>query len=53
MLQSAAARGVTDQTCLIWRAFAQFGVGDGADAAIGRNGRVSITESFALPASCS
>jgi hypothetical protein len=38
--------------CTIWRAFAHYGVGVGAKATI-RGSRVSITESFTLPSSCS
>jgi hypothetical protein len=46
-----------DEECLVWQAFAQFGIGEGAD---GREScflnfcfGVSITESFVLPTQCS
>jgi extracellular elastinolytic metalloproteinase len=48
MLAGAAAA----RQCLIWEAFAHFGVGVGADGAVSRRGTVTITESFARPASC-
>ena len=38
--------------CLVWQAFAQYGVGVGAKS-VARGSRVTITESFALPAECS
>jgi extracellular elastinolytic metalloproteinase len=37
--------------CLVWEAFAEYGVGVGADAVVRGRG-LSITESFALPNSC-
>lgn len=50
ILQAAAARGLGHE-CLIWQAFARYGVGVGA---LGRaqGQTVNITESFALPAQC-
>jgi extracellular elastinolytic metalloproteinase len=43
----------TDRDCLVWQAFAQYGVGVGADARTAKGGRsVTVTESFALPAEC-
>jgi extracellular elastinolytic metalloproteinase len=50
ILQAVANRGLGHE-CLIWEAFAQFGVGVGADGAV-VGGGVRITESFALPAQC-
>jgi hypothetical protein len=50
MLQSAANAGGA-HSCLIWRSFARFGVGAGARAAV-RGSRVTITESFTVPATC-
>lgn len=44
---TAAAR-----QCLIWEAFAHFGVGVGATGTVSARGTVSITESFAQPATC-
>lgn len=43
--------------CLIWEAFAQFGVGEGAQGTVKGGGpfgggKVTITESFALPIEC-
>jgi hypothetical protein len=49
MLQSAAGSG---RECLIWKGFAASGIGVGADGKVSQNGVVTITESFALPASC-
>ena len=37
--------------CLVWEAFAQFGVGVGAKGTVSGS-TVKITESFALPAAC-
>ena len=51
MLQSVALAG-SGRECLIWEAFAQFGVGVGADGAVSRRGKVTIVESFATPATC-
>lgn len=39
------------RTCLVWRAFAAGGVGVGSKATV-RGSRVTITESFTLPAAC-
>ena len=49
ILASASAA----QDCLIWEAFAEFGIGVGAEARIrGGGARVTITESFDVPSSC-
>ena len=48
MLAGAAAA----RQCLIWEAFAHFGVGVGATGTVSRRSTVTITESFARPASC-
>jgi extracellular elastinolytic metalloproteinase len=48
-----AAAPTSDEDCLIWTAFAQFGIGNGADGRASCNFfrcTVSITESFAIPA---
>jgi hypothetical protein len=50
MLQSAANAGGA-HSCLIWRSFAQFGVGVGAQAVL-RGARLGIQESFTVPTSC-
>src|SRR6185503_10831661 len=44
----------TDATrdCLIWRAFAQYGIGQGAKGVIAKGGRLTVTESFVVPATC-
>ncbi|HEX2686129.1 MAG TPA: M36 family metallopeptidase, partial [Kofleriaceae bacterium] len=44
---TAAAR-----QCLIWEAFAHYGVGVGADGTVSARGTVTITESFTQPATC-
>jgi extracellular elastinolytic metalloproteinase len=41
----------SNDTCLVWQAFADYGVGVGAKAVI-HGPKVKITESFALPAEC-
>jgi extracellular elastinolytic metalloproteinase len=47
MLQSTDA----SRDCLVWQAYASFGVGQGSRAVI-RGSRVTITESFTKPATC-
>jgi extracellular elastinolytic metalloproteinase len=37
--------------CLVWNAFASYGVGVGSSAVVGSTG-VTVTESFAMPAEC-
>ena len=49
ILQSASGSG---HECLIWEAFADYGVGVGARG-VARGPKVVVTESFALPAECS
>ena len=49
MLQSAAGTG---RECLIWQGFAATGIGVGADGVVKPSGSLTVTESFALPASC-
>jgi hypothetical protein len=47
-----AAAPTADEDCLIWTAFAQFGIGSGADGRIScgfSSCQVVITESFAIP----
>lgn len=46
-----AANGGHDHECKIWEAFAQYGVGVGAKASV-KGSRITIVESFALPAAC-
>ena len=47
----AAAPDDAGDECRVWQAFAQFGIGVGAQGSA-RGSRVAITESFALPAAC-
>jgi extracellular elastinolytic metalloproteinase len=51
MVQSANAAGGAN-TCLVWRAFADYGVGVGADGVVNADGTVTATESFDVPAEC-
>jgi extracellular elastinolytic metalloproteinase len=44
-----------ERVCLVWNAFAKYGVGEGAAAVVtstNKGSTVSITQSFALPAEC-
>jgi len=50
ILQSVANSGNRDR-CLVWDAFADYGVGVGATAVVRKTG-VTVTESKALPADC-
>ena len=53
MLQSVVGNGGAVGHCaLVWEAFAQFGIGDGARATI-RGSRVTVTPSFAARGDCS
>ena len=45
------AAGTTSVQCLIWEAFAQFGVGVGASGTATSSG-VVIVEDFTVPATC-
>lgn len=50
-----AASPTVEEDCLIWRAFAQFGVGDGASGSASCNifgCQMFITESFSVPSVC-
>jgi extracellular elastinolytic metalloproteinase len=51
-----ASSPTQEKDCIVWTAFAQFGIGEGADGAVSCNGpfncSVSITESFAVPSVC-
>lgn len=51
ILQSLAARGATARSCLVWEAFASYGVGVGARARV-RGSSVVVTESFTRPSTC-
>jgi hypothetical protein len=50
LLQADANRGGA-RSCLIWQAFAQYGVGEGASGVVTASG-VTITPSYTMPASC-
>jgi extracellular elastinolytic metalloproteinase len=52
MLAAAADLGRTDETCLIWEAYAHFGVGVGASGTVTHRGTLSIVESFDMPGTC-
>jgi hypothetical protein len=52
ILAAVAAGPTPSDRCTIWSAFAQFGIGVGANGATGPGGSVTITESFAKPADC-
>ncbi|HYK04895.1 MAG TPA: M36 family metallopeptidase [Thermoanaerobaculia bacterium] len=39
----------TTRDCLVWTAFAQYGVGVGAKATVSGTGAVTVTESFTIP----
>ena len=51
ILQSIANGGNAPDACLVWKAFAKFGVGVGAKAVV-RGKTVTTTESMAVPAGC-
>jgi len=51
MLESVANHG-GQHTCLVWQAFAQFGVGVGASGTVGKKDVVTVHESFVLPSEC-
>jgi len=38
--------------CLVWNAFAAYGVGEGSSAIVSRSGQVTVVESSAVPAAC-
>jgi extracellular elastinolytic metalloproteinase len=48
---SAVTAAGTGHECQIWEAFAHYGVGVGAKGVV-RGSKVTVTESFAMPASC-
>ena len=54
IVQSAVIRGEGHQ-CLLWKAFADFGVGEGASGSCGGAVKITwnVTESFNLPQECS
>ena len=57
MRDGILAQAASSRDCLIWEAFAAFGIGEGAQAKIKGGGpfgggSVTITESFSVPSSC-
>ena len=51
IVQAAVAAGGA-HACLVWQAFAEYGVGVGANGVVNADGTVTATESFELPAEC-
>jgi hypothetical protein len=50
---ASVANGTTPSDCtIVWQAFAQFGIGVGAQGVVNADGTVTITESFQVPDSC-
>ena len=47
----SVVQGQSAYTCLIWQAFAEQGIGQGASGTATTSG-VTIVESFAMPSSC-
>lgn len=52
ILASVAASATPGDRCTIWSAFAQFGVGVGAQGVVNPGGSVTITPSFSVPGDC-
>jgi hypothetical protein len=52
ILAAVAAGPTPSDRCTIWTAFAQFGIGVGANGVVNPDGTVTITESFAKPGDC-
>ncbi|UTW56222.1 M36 family metallopeptidase [Kordiimonas sp. SCSIO 12610] len=50
MRNGILAQAPADRTCLVWEAFAGRGMGDGGS--MGGRRRISVTQSFSLPAEC-
>ena len=51
ILAGLTASGNAGRACMIWDAFAEYGVGVGAHAVV-KGPRVTVTESMAVPATC-
>ncbi len=47
-----ATGGDAEHSCLVWEAFAHYGVGVGASATVSRRGIVSVVESTTVPPEC-
>lgn len=52
MLAYLAASTIDLSPCVIWQAFADTGIGEGANGTVAGRRRVTITESFTVPAAC-
>lgn len=58
MRDGILAQALDSRDCLIWEAFAAFGIGEGANASVKGGGpfggsKVTVSESFSVPSSCS
>ena len=51
IIQHLGATNGAARVCHVWRAFAKFGVGVGAKATV-KGGKVTVTQSFFVPAGC-
>jgi len=51
-VSNAGGANAAADSCRVWNAFAQFGVGVGAQGVVTSATTVQITSSTALPASC-
>ncbi|ACG74245.1 protease-associated PA domain protein [Anaeromyxobacter sp. K] len=51
-VSAAASPDAAAHACLVWDAFAAYGVGVGALGTVDASGAVTVTESFAKPAGC-
>ena len=50
---AAVSNGSNPSDCsMVWQAFAQFGIGQGAHGQVNSDGTVTITPSFTTPATC-
>lgn len=49
ILQATAG---TDRQCMVWTAFAKFGVGQGSKSVVNADGTATVTESFTNPLPC-
>jgi hypothetical protein len=52
ILASVANGANPADECLVWRGFAEFGVGEGAQGLAKGQTKAVITESFVMPARC-
>ena len=52
ILAAVAASTTPSDACIVWTAFADFGVGEGASGVVNADGTVTITQSFDNPLPC-